>query len=50
VQQRAAMAADPRPEVYELQTDDRSLTEIAGRLLARSGWAGEVSIRRAIRE
>ena len=46
-QQLAAMAADRRPEVHELRTDDRSLTEIAGRLLARSGWAGEVSIRRA---
>lgn len=46
-QQLAAMAVDRRPEVYELHTDDRSVTEIAGRLLARSGWAGEVSIRRA---
>ncbi|MDQ3689361.1 MAG: GNAT family N-acetyltransferase [Chloroflexota bacterium] len=46
-QQLAAMAADQRPEVHELQTDDRSVTEIAGRLLARSGWGGEVSVRRA---
>ncbi len=46
-QQLGAMAADQRPEVHELQTGDRSVTEIAGRLLARSGWAGEMSIRRA---
>lgn len=36
--QLAAMAADQRPEVLVLETDDRSVTEVAGRLLADSGW------------
>lgn len=44
VQQLVAMAPDRRPEVHMLQIDDRSVTEIAGRALAHSGWAGEVLI------
>jgi len=46
-QQLAAMAADQRREVHRLLIDDRSVAEIAGMLLARSGWGGELSIRRA---
>lgn len=36
--QLGVFAADRRPEVRELPTDDRSVTEIADRLLALSGW------------
>ncbi len=46
-QQLTAMASDQRPEVLELKTDHRAVSEIAGLLLAHSAWAGKVTIRRA---
>lgn len=47
VLQPAAMASDQRPEVVVVDASGRSVTELAGRLLALSGWGGAVSVRRA---
>ncbi len=38
-QQLASMAADRRPEVHQLHTDDISIQELACSVLSISGWA-----------